>query len=117
MKALVYDNLLASMLEGQVSSQRVEGVMNRLQIYHPAPKNDGVDRDVCIPELVLRVCERGKIGPVDKKICPKKSRTGYALTKEKIKDDNNNDDDNNETMDNADTDSKDPCSKAWDMMW
>ena len=74
-------------------------------------------RDVCMPKLVLRSRERGEIGPVEKKRVPKKSRPGYAPTKEKIKDDNNNDDDNNEAMDETDLDSKAPCRTAWDMMW
>ena len=116
-KAAGYDKLLASRVEGRVLSRRVEGVMNLLQVYHTSPRDDGVDREVRIPKLVLRACERGKIGPVDKKICPKKSRTGYALTKDKIKDDNNNDDKNNDSMDDVDMESKAPCSKAWDLMW
>ena len=62
--------------------------MNRLQVYHPAPRNDGVDKDVCIPKLTLRACERGNIGSVDKKKGLKKSRSGYAPTKDDVKDDN-----------------------------
>ena len=46
--------------------------MNRLQVYHSSPREDSVDRNVCIPELVLRACERGNIIPVDKEIIPKK---------------------------------------------
>ena len=76
--------------------------MNRLQIYHPAPRYDSVDRYVCISRSVLRAREHGKIGPVDKIRGPKKSRAGYAPTNDKIKDDNNNDDNNNKDMDNTD---------------
>ena len=54
---------------------------------------------------------------MDKKRGPKKSRSGYAPTKDNIKDDNNNDDDNNKGMDNVDLDSKDPCRTELDMMW
>ena len=61
-----------------------------------------MDRDVCITESVLGACERGDIRPVDKKRGPKKSSSGYAPTKEKIKDNNNNDDKNNEAMDDGD---------------
>ena len=71
-KAAGYDKLLASRVEGQLLSCRVEGVMNRLKVYHPAPRDDGVDRDVCITKSVLRARERGKIGPVEKKRAPKK---------------------------------------------
>ena len=90
--------------------------MNRLQVYHPSPRDDTVDRDVCITKLVLRYCERVKIRPVDEKRGLKKSRAGYTPTKEYVKDDNNNNDDN-EAMYDADPDSKDPHRTAWDMMW
>ena len=53
-KAAGYDKLLASRVEGRVLSCRVEEVMNYLQVYHPAPRDDGVDRDICIPESELR---------------------------------------------------------------
>ena len=80
-KASGYDKLLASRVEGRVLSHRVEVIMNRLQVYHLAPSVDGVDRDVCITELVLIFRERGEIRPVDKKIGPKKYRAGCATTK------------------------------------
>ena len=74
--AASYDKLLVSRVEGRVSSRGGEGVMNRLQVYHTAPRDGGVDRDVYIPKLVLRARERGEIGPVDKKRGPKKLRAG-----------------------------------------
>ena len=116
-KAAGYDKLLSSRVEGRVLSRRLEGVMNRLKVYHPALRDDGVDRDVFIPESVLRAREHGEIGPVENKSGPKKSRAGYAPTKDKIKDDTNNDDDNNEAMDDADPDSKDLSRTALDLMW
>ena len=45
-KAAGYDKLLTSRVEVRVLSRRVEGVMNRLQVYHPALRDNGVDRDV-----------------------------------------------------------------------
>ena len=117
LKAAGYDKLLASRVEGRVLSHIVEVIMNRLQVYHLAPSVDGVDRDVCITELVLIFRERGEIRPVDKKIGPKKYRAGCAPTKEKIKDNNNNDDDNNKAMDDADPDSEAPRRTAWYMVW
>ena len=54
LKAEGYDKLLASRLEGRVLSCRVEGVMNYSQVYHTAPRDDGVDREVCTPKLELR---------------------------------------------------------------
>ena len=53
-KAAGYDKLLVSRVEGRVLSCRVEGVMNCLQVYHTALRDDGVDRDVYIPESELR---------------------------------------------------------------
>ena len=95
--------------------------MNHLQVYHPSPRDDGVDRDVFIPESVLRAREHGKIVPVDKKRGPKKLRAGYAPTKDDFKDDfkddNNNDNDDNKAMDNTYTDSKDICRTSQDMVW
>ena len=91
--------------------------MTRLQVYHPYPRGEGVDRDVCIPKSVLRSRERGKIIPVDKKRGPKKLRAGYAPTKDNVKDDNNNNDDENEAMDDEYPDSKAPRRTAWDLMW
>ena len=117
MKAAAYDKILASRAEGRVSYRRVEGVINSLQVYRPDPRDDGVNRYLCTPELVLRDCERGEIVPMDKKRGPKKPRSGYAPTKEKIKGDNNNDDDNNEAMDDTDPDSKATRRMAWDIMW
>ena len=98
-------------------SRRVDGVMNRLQVYHPSQRDDGVDRDICTPELVLRYCDCGEIRPVDKKRGPKTSRDGYAPTKEKIKDDNNNDENNSEALDDVDLNSKAPLRTAWYLMW
>ena len=91
--------------------------MNRLQVYHPSPRDDGADRDVCIPELLLRARDRGEIGPVEMKRVPKKSSSGYAPTKDKIKYDNNNYDNNSEAMDDSDLYSKAPCRTAWYLMW
>ena len=117
MKAAGYDKTMASMVEGRVSSHRVEGVMNILQVYHPSPRDDGVDRDACIPELVLKDCQRGEIGTMDKKRGPNKLRAAYAPTKDDVKDYINNDDDANEAKDDADPYSKAPRRTAWDMMW
>ena len=55
-KAAGYDKLLVSRVEGRVSYRILEGVMNLLQVYQQAQRDDGVDRDVCIPKSVLRAC-------------------------------------------------------------
>ena len=59
-----YDKLLVSKVDGRVSSHKLEVIMNRLQVCHMILRDDSVDRDVCIPESVLRACERGDISPV-----------------------------------------------------
>ena len=53
-KAAGYDKLLASRVEVLVLSHRVQEVMNCSQVYNLAPRDDGVDRDVCIPKSELR---------------------------------------------------------------
>ena len=116
-KSAGYDKLLASRADGRVLSRGVEVVLNRLQVYNLAPRDDGVYRDICIPELVLRACEREEIGPIDKKKGTKKLRAGYAPTKDKFKDDNNNYDDNNEAIDDEDLESKAPHRTSWYLMW
>ena len=63
-KAAGYDKLMAYRVEGRLLSYIVEGVMNRLQVYHPASRDACVDRDVCIPESVSIARERGEIRPV-----------------------------------------------------
>jgi nucleolar GTP-binding protein len=76
-KATACDKLLATRVESRISGKKVEGVMNRLQVFHPEAR-DNLERDTCIPDTVKMVTE--------KKI---KSRTGYAPTK----DDGANEDD------------------------
>ena len=53
-KSAGYDKLLASRVDEKLLSRGVEVVINRLQVYHLAPRDDGVDRDVCIPKSELR---------------------------------------------------------------
>ena len=91
--------------------------MNCLQFYHPTPKDDDVDRDVCIPEPFLRGREHGETGTMDKKRGPNKLRAAYAPTKDDVKGDNNNDEEVIEAKDDVDPDSKAPRRTAWDLMW
>eukprot|EP00980_Cylindrotheca_fusiformis_P022295 scaffold9176_cov129-Cylindrotheca_fusiformis.AAC.19 len=74
-KAAACEKLLATRVDARVSGNKVEGVMNRLQVFHPAPR-DSVKRDACIPESVKEAIAEGKIGSADHK--PKRSRIGYA---------------------------------------
>jgi nucleolar GTP-binding protein len=71
-KALACDKLLASRVESRISGNKVESVMNRLQVFYPNAR-DNLERDVCIPDSVKETRESGET--------VKKSRTGYAPTK------------------------------------
>ena len=97
-KAMACDLLLASRVESRTSGNKVEGVMNRLQVFHPEAR-DNLDRDVCVPESVKKEQEQG----LKKK---KKLRTGYAPTK----------DDN---LEDSDSEMEDGPTKktARDYMW
>jgi nucleolar GTP-binding protein len=72
-KNVACDKLLASRVDARVSSNKVDGIMNRLQVFMPQPR-DNVERDVCIPESVKNVEER----PGHEK--QRTSTLGYAPT-------------------------------------
>jgi len=98
-KALACDLLLASRVDSRVSGNKVDGVMNRLQVFHPAPR-DNLERDTCIPETVKQAVENGTFGNTDDDHKPKRSTTGYAQTK-----------------DDGDVDMMDKKKTARDLMW
>ena len=76
-KSAACDKLLAARVDSRVSGKKIEGVMNRLQVFYPVPR-DNVIRDVCIPETVAKAEKEGRLGSVDHK--PKRSTAGYAPT-------------------------------------
>lgn len=86
-KAAACDRLLAARVDSRVSGKKIEGVMNRLQVFHPA-RRDGARRDVCIPESVLRERELTDTGGKNK---GEKSRVGYAPTVNDGRDEHNGD--------------------------
>jgi len=101
-KSQACEKLLASRVDARVSGKKIEGVMNRLQVFHPTPR-DNVEREAYIPESVKDAIAEGTIGSVDHK--PKRSRIGYAPTT----------DDSNSTND---TDMNGTYRKtARDLMW
>lgn len=72
------EKLLSARVDARVSNKKIEGVMNRLQVFHPTPR-DSVSREANIPDSVKQALEDGKrIGTADHK--PKRSRIGYAQT-------------------------------------
>lgn len=83
-KALACDKLLAARVESRISGNKVEGVMNRLQVFYPNAR-DNMERDVFIPDSVKAAKAAGISAG-------KKSRTGYAPTKYDEQTDDNDDD-------------------------
>ncbi|KAL3783657.1 hypothetical protein HJC23_004832 [Cyclotella cryptica] len=66
------DKLLAARVDSRVSGNKVDSVMNRLQVVYPTAR-DGINREAFIPESVLKEREQQKKTNV-------KSRIGYAPT-------------------------------------
>jgi len=100
------DKLLESRVDARVASNKVDSVMNRLQVFQPKPR-DNVEREVCIPQSVKQ--EMDDLGGF--RALPLKSRTGYAPTVEDRKNGLAADDDD-EAM--VDTSTK---KTARDLMW
>ena len=97
-KAQACEKLLATRVDARISGNKVDGVLNRLQVFQPTPR-DGVKREAFLPDSVKQALAEGKIGSADRK--PKRSRVGYAPTV--------NDDD--------DADMGDYRKTARDLMW
>jgi nucleolar GTP-binding protein len=95
-KSAACDKLLASRVESRVAGKKIEGVMNRLQVFNPK-RRDNVEREACIPDAVLQAQKDGT--EINK---PQRSRIGYAQT----------------ITDQEDTDMVDDVRKtARDLMW
>ena len=69
------DKLLAARVDSRVSGNKVDNVMNRLQVVFPAAR-DGITREPSIPESVLREREM----QASSKSKKSSSRIGYAPT-------------------------------------
>jgi len=104
-KASACDKLLASRVESRIGGKKIESVMNRLQVFYPNTR-DAIEREVCIPDSVVKA---GKDG-VDKK---KKSRIGYAPTKDDEETPEASEDD--EVMQQDDDDDKKKTAR--ELMW
>eukprot|EP00568_Trieres_chinensis_P005751 CAMPEP_0183292266 /NCGR_PEP_ID=MMETSP0160_2-20130417/1379_1 /TAXON_ID=2839 ORGANISM="Odontella Sinensis, Strain Grunow 1884" /NCGR_SAMPLE_ID=MMETSP0160_2 /ASSEMBLY_ACC=CAM_ASM_000250 /LENGTH=737 /DNA_ID=CAMNT_0025453191 /DNA_START=387 /DNA_END=2600 /DNA_ORIENTATION=+ len=116
-KGAACDRLLAARVEGRVTGKGVESVLNRLQVFHPAARDDVV-RDVCIPDSVVKAREEGTLGPRNEKRDPKRSRVGYAPTKDDVESDDD-DEEGDAKMDGgvAGGDGIPAKKTARDMMW
>lgn len=85
------DKLLEARVDARVANNKVDNVMNRLQVFHPTPR-DSVQRDVCIPPSVLARQQQQQDQDQDNSNKKNKSRIGYAPTIHDQNDLNNNDD-------------------------
>ena len=83
-KIAACEKLLEARVDARVAGKKVDGVMNRLQVFAPAPR-DGVRREPFIPESVKHDNREDKP--------KKKSRIGYATTIHDLDDDDDDDDD------------------------
>lgn len=113
------DLLLASRVDARVSNNKVNHVMNRLQVFTPTPRDNAV-RDAYIPESVQRRLEAEESHKKDddddallqskkKRLGPKRtSNLGYAPT---VSDDNSGHDDD-DAMEGSGT-----FQTARDLMW
>jgi len=98
-KAAACDKLLAARVDSRISGNKVDGIMNRLQVFYPKPR-DNVKREAFIPEGVQEARENGTYG-----LPSQRSLIGYAPTK-------NDDKSGDVTMDNAAL-----KKTARDLMW
>jgi nucleolar GTP-binding protein len=106
-KAAACDKLLAARVDSRISTKKVDGIMNRIQVFYPKPR-DNVKREAFIPQSVLKAIEDGTFYKPDHKA--KRSNTGYALT---VNDDIADTDHENALMIDNPTDKK----TARDLMW
>ncbi|GAX20269.1 nucleolar GTP-binding protein [Fistulifera solaris] len=90
-KMAACDKLLESRVDSRIAGKKIDGVMNRLQVFYPKPR-DHVKREAYVPDSVLN----------DKSSVPQRSRVGYAPTV--------NDDDD-------DVDMHDTPKLARELMW
>jgi len=107
-KASACDKLLASRVESRIGGKKIESVMNRLQVFHPTAR-DTIERDVCIPDTV----KAEKDGDDTKK----KSRIGYAPTKDDDDDETPDGSDDDERMQQDDDGDDDEKKTARELMW
>jgi len=100
-KTSACDKLLAARVESRVNGKKIEGVINRLQVFQPSAR-DNLVRDVCIPDSV-----KEKLNDPDNIT---KSRIGYATRKVDAETDDGND------VNMVDTSSEKKLT-ARDLMW
>jgi nucleolar GTP-binding protein len=100
-KNMACDKLLASRVDNRVATNKTDSVMNRLQVFYPTAR-DGVVRESYIPESVLKERERlaiieGGGGGKTMMKSSKKSRVGYAPTKDDVHSDTDDEGDDTPT--------------------
>lgn len=108
------DKLLAARVDSRVSGNKVESVMNRLQVVIPTAR-DGIVREACIPESVLK--ERERMANDSKSKKKKGSRIGYAPTVEDGEEDDDTPSESEDEMMNGDAGSGGRKKTARELMW
>jgi len=93
------DKLLAARVDQRLNAKKIDGVLNRLQVFYPT-KRDGLVREPSIPDSVKKMIRDGQ------DLKPTRSTTGYAPT-------------NKEQDDDGDADMTDATKTktARDLMW
>lgn len=76
-KATACDKLLAARVDSRVSGNKVDNIMNRLQVFQPAPRDDLV-RDATIPDSVKMSKVEGNYG-ASKDRKPTRSTAGCVI--------------------------------------
>jgi len=107
-KASACDKLLASRVESRIGGKKIESVMNRLQVFYPNAR-DSIEREVCIPDSVLKARKDGGDNM-------KKSRIGYAPTKDDDETPEGSEDDDVMQQD-SDDGTDDKKKTARELMW
>lgn len=81
-KATACDKLLATRVDARIAGNKLDSVLNRLQVFHPQPRDD-IRREAFIPESVQQ--QKSNDNNSNR---PKRSKVGYAPT---VHDDNDED--------------------------
>lgn len=105
-KNIACDKLLASRVDNRVATNKSDSVMNRLQVFYPTAR-DGIVRESYIPDSVLKererlgaavvVTEGGGASSKTMIKMKKKSRVGYAITKDDVHSDTDDEEEGDDT--------------------
>ncbi|KAL7506227.1 hypothetical protein ACHAXN_003496 [Cyclotella atomus] len=110
------DKLLAARVDSRVSGNKVESVMNRLQVVFPTAR-DGIVREACIPESVSKERERMAMQSSNKSKKKKGSRIGYAPTVEDEEEEDDTPSESEDEMMDGEAGNSGRKKTARELMW